>query len=963
MTKAHFEGEQSTITKAKPNDLNTGVQVQDLEETIRHKPNKVKVVKTSMIATSEEHEHQENQDDLNEISKEKDDAKPPIFADTFGSSGGNDSETSGLETHAKEVVDNGNGSALTFWLDTKVHELSNYEKKLVSGICCLEWGSKSPGPDGFNFNFIKAYWEVLRFDFYDCVKHFKATGKLANGCNPSFIVLIPKKCDLLGFSDYRPISLIGCVYKVVSKILTLRLAKVISFIIGPNQMAFLAGRQILDGCLIANEIIRMEKIENHNLLLFKVDFEKAFDCVNWRFLHDIMRQIEFKMERGLRQGDSLSPFLFLLVAEALQVSITEACNKCFYKGVYRSEDGLNVSLLQYADDALFFGKWSRSNARNLILILKCFEEASAPLKIIKLLESLRCRFFWGFNEDHHGISWVKWDSILVSPRTWSLRMVLILVKMFGFQMYPALMDLSRALGARFFPGIANRHKMKGSSLDDISSLTSHIGNFTLSDGDDKWVWKDDASGNFKVSNLSVCIQNNLFAECYLGLHHIWNSWILRKVNLCVWRTFINRFPTRLNLIMRGVILNSTSCPFCDTSEESIDHYLISCYVVVPIWRKVWAWWGLVLPVSFSSFSISDISLAIIGFLNNPVLSKILHGGFQCVIWAIWKWRNKVVNASFASLIDAKNEDIFPSIQRLSKLWIAARACTLDTFEFSRFVKPVGDGHSIPVTNTGHSILPTPTRSLHFNNVLITPHIVKNLISVRQFVRDNNCTIEFDAFGFSVKDFLTRRVLLRCDITEDLYLVTTPSPISHAFLVSQHMWHQRLGHPGGEVLRRLVSSNFISYNKEKPPVPCHACQLGKHARLQLVSSNTVISSCFDIIHSDVWTSPISSLSGFKYYVLFLDHYSQFVWVYPLVNKYDVMSKFMLFRNYVRTQFKCEIKSFQCDHGGEFDNHRLRTLFAQNGIQFRFSCSQTSQQNGKSERMVRTINTLIRTLLFK
>ncbi|GKC43202.1 ribonuclease H-like domain-containing protein, partial [Tanacetum coccineum] len=95
----------------------------------------------------------------------------------------------------------------------------------------------------------------------------------------------------------------------------------------------------------------------------------------------------------------------------------------------------------------------------------------------------------------------------------------------------------------------------------------------------------------------------------------------------------------------------------------------------------------------------------------------------------------------------------------------------------------------------------------------------------------------------------------------------------------------------------------------------------------------------------------------------DHYSQFVWVYPLVNKSDVMSKFVLFRNYVRTQFKCEIKSFQCDHGGEFDNRHLHTLFTQNGIQFRFSCPQTSQQNGKSERMVRTINNLIRTLLFQ
>ncbi|GJX38338.1 hypothetical protein Tco_0251641 [Tanacetum coccineum] len=96
---------------------------------------------------------------------------------------------------------------------------------------------------------------------------------------------------------------------------------------------------------------------------------------------------------------------------------------------------------------------------------------------------------------------------------------------------------------------------------------------------------------------------------------------------------------------------------------------------------------------------------------------------------------------------------------------------------------VGDGHSIPITNIGHSILPTPLKSLRLNNVLITPHIVKNLIFVRQFVLDNDCTLEFDSFGFSVKDFMTRRVLLRCDSTKDLYPITTPSPIPHAFLVS------------------------------------------------------------------------------------------------------------------------------------------------------------------------------------
>ncbi|GJU71830.1 ribonuclease H-like domain-containing protein [Tanacetum coccineum] len=118
------------------------------------------------------------------------------------------------------------------------------------------------------------------------------------------------------------------------------------------------------------------------------------------------------------------------------------------------------------------------------------------------------------------------------------------------------------------------------------------------------------------------------------------------------------------------------------------------------------------------------------------------------------------------------------------------------------------------------------------------------------------------FGDTFKDFMTRRVLLRCDSAGD-DPVTAPSLIPHAFLVNQHMWHKRLRQPGSEVLRRLVSNNFISCNKEKPLVLCHVCQLGKHVRLPFVSSNTVVTSCFDIIHSDVWTSPIPSLSGFKY----------------------------------------------------------------------------------------------------
>ncbi|GJS44884.1 ribonuclease H-like domain-containing protein [Tanacetum coccineum] len=104
---------------------------------------------------------------------------------------------------------------------------------------------------------------------------------------------------------------------------------------------------------------------------------------------------------------------------------------------------------------------------------------------------------------------------------------------------------------------------------------------------------------------------------------------------------------------------------------------------------------------------------------------------------------------------------------------------------------VGDGKSIPVTNTGHSIIPSHHRPLHLHNVLVTPNIIKNLISVRQFTRDNNCTIEFDAFGFSVKDYLTRHILLRCDSSGDLYPVTNPSTLLRGINVSDIRWRNAM----------------------------------------------------------------------------------------------------------------------------------------------------------------------------
>ncbi|GJZ16525.1 ribonuclease H-like domain-containing protein [Tanacetum coccineum] len=239
-------------------------------------------------------------------------------------------------------------------------------------------------------------------------------------------------------------------------------------------------------------------------------------------------------------------------------------------------------------------------------------------------------------------------------------------------------------------------------------------------------------------------------------------------------------------------------------------------------------------------------------------------------------------------------------------------------------------------------------------------------TVRQFTCDNDVSVEFDAYGFSVKDYQTGRLLLRCDSTGDLYPVTQqPSSQTPVVLLSfsSTTWHRRLGHPGDDVLRRLESRKLISYRKPKLSTLCHACQLGKHAKLSFYNSEPSVDSVFEIIHSDIWTSPIPSESGIKYYAIFLDHFSHFLWVYPLHTKSDLFDNFVAFCAYINKQFNVDIKALQCDHGGEYDNTRFHDLFCQNGIQFRFSCPRTSQQNSKSECMLRTINNLIRTLLFQ
>jgi histone deacetylase 1/2 len=279
---------------------------------------------------------------------------------------------------------------------------------------------------------------------------------------------------------------------------------------------------------------------------------------------------------------------------------------------------------------------------------------------------------------------------------------------------------------------------------------------------------------------------------------------------------------------------------------------------------------------------------------------------------------------------------------------------------------VGNGVSLPISSTGHTTIHTPPRTFSLNNVLVVPSIIKNLLSTRQFTTDNLVSIEFDPFGFSIKDLQTRREIIRCSSPGPLYEFSTCTSSPHPFglvasIDSTELWHRRLGHPGRDVLSHL--SKHFSIPCNNATTVCHACQLGKHVRLPFGRSQTISSVPFQLIHCDLWTSPVASNSGFKYYLVIVDDFSHFMWTYPLRRKSDTTDILINFAAYARTQFNLPIVAVQTDNGTEFVNSTLVEFLARHGTHLRLSCPYTSPQNGKAERAIRTLNDITRTLLFQ
>lgn len=266
----------------------------------------------------------------------------------------------------------------------------------------------APGPDGMSPIFYQKFWSIVKKDVVSAILNFFSNGFMSTAFNETLITLIPKIDSPSNLAHYRPISLCNVVYKIISKILANRMKVALKLCISQAQAAFVPGRQILDNVILAHEFVHHlnnMRSGKEGFMALKLDMSKAYDKVEWMFLAEVMNKMGFcplwikwvcncinsvsysfnvngekvgfiRPSRGIRQGDPLSPYLFLICAEGLSSLLKQAQDDGRITAMRISRNGPGITHLFFADDSLLFSKAKPEEAKEIRRILKVYKKAS-----------------------------------------------------------------------------------------------------------------------------------------------------------------------------------------------------------------------------------------------------------------------------------------------------------------------------------------------------------------------------------------------------------------------------------------------------------------------------------------------------------------------------------------------------------------------------------------------------------
>eukprot|EP00253_Pinus_taeda_P001418 PITA_01418 len=291
-------------------------------------------------------------------------------------------------------------------------------EKEVSEVIKEMQNGKAPGPNGFNVDFFKFCWNIVKKDILRVVEDSRLNKTILKALNTSFNALISKQDNAQTLEKYRPIALCNVIYKVISKVVANRLKPLLPTIISGEQSGYVEGRQILDNIIQAHEVVHLLTSKKKVGMIMQLDIAKAYDKVNWTYIkrvlsaygfdHNLIRWVMalvtsasfsilvngspsgvFLPSRGLRQGDPLSPFLFILMMEGLGRSIRHAKEIGKIQGLQLSKNGQALTHQQFVDDTMLQGIPTVKEALAYKKILNDFAMASSM--VVNLCKS---KFFF-----------------------------------------------------------------------------------------------------------------------------------------------------------------------------------------------------------------------------------------------------------------------------------------------------------------------------------------------------------------------------------------------------------------------------------------------------------------------------------------------------------------------------------------------------------------------------------------
>jgi exonuclease III len=267
---------------------------------------------------------------------------------------------------------------------------------------------KAPGPDGFTTDFFHHCWDMVKEEVWQVVEESRTSGQVLPALNATFITLIPKEERVTHPKQFRPISLCNVIYKIITKVIANRLKPILPLIISKEQSGYVEGRQIMDSVILANEVVHSLKTSNTPGMLIKLDLSKAFDRLSWQYMRAVLDSFGFSKEwvdwilaltsspffsilvngspsrpfpssRGIRQGDPLSPFLFVIMAEGLGRYLKAAVSDGSLSGIPLHNLHPAPSHSQFVDDTLLMITPTVRDATKLNSILSDFSAASGML--------------------------------------------------------------------------------------------------------------------------------------------------------------------------------------------------------------------------------------------------------------------------------------------------------------------------------------------------------------------------------------------------------------------------------------------------------------------------------------------------------------------------------------------------------------------------------------------------------